>query len=463
MSGLGGHFRSAATFVDDHRARLLAELQEFLRYPTVSAQLEHSADLVRGAEFLAARLQESGMENVRVIATRRHPLVYADWLHAPGRPTVLCYGHYDVQPPEPVELWTTPPFEPDVRGGRVFARGASDDKGQLYTHIKAVEALRNLSGALPVNVRFLIEGEEEVGSESIHDYVQTHIADLRADVALISDLPMFAEDLPTLHTGLRGIVYMEWEATGPARDLHSGLYGGVAPNPVFGLAELLAAAKDTHERITIPGIYDDVRNPDPIELESWARLPLDEERFRKQEVGSPGLTGEPGFSLVERMWSRPTFDVHGIAGGFTGRGSKTVIPACATAKVSMRLAPDQSVEKVVEQVRRFLDKNAPNGIHVSMRVLNSAPATLVNPGSPAIRAAAAALAEVFGGRTAFVRSGGTIPVVGYFQEFLALDTVLMGFGLPDDNLHAPDENFLLANYYRGIAAVARFLEMLPNA
>jgi acetylornithine deacetylase/succinyl-diaminopimelate desuccinylase-like protein len=455
--------QSAATFVDKYRARLLTELKEFLRYPTVSAQPEHKTDLESAAGFLAARLQDAGMENVRIIATPRHPLVYADWLHARGRPTVLCYGHYDVQPPEPLDLWTTPPFEPEVRDGRIFARGASDDKGQLYTHIKAAEALRELSGRLPVNLKFLIEGEEEIGSESIRDYVRSHADELRADVALVSDLPMFAKDLPTLHTGLRGIVYMEWEASGPARDLHSGLYGGVAPNPVAGLAELLARAKDPHGRITIPGVYDDVRIPDSIELESWARLPLDEERFLQREVGSLRLTGEPGFSLPERMWSRPTFDVHGIAGGFTGRGSKTVIPAGATAKVSMRLVPDQNVEKVVAQVNTFIEQNTPEGIHISMRVLNAAPATLVDPASPAIRAAAAALEEVFGRPTAFVRSGGTIPVVGDFQEFLGLDTALMGFGLPDDNLHAPDENFSLANYYRGITAVARFLEMLPNA
>ena len=462
MPRAGTHSLSTATFVDQHRVRLLSELMEFLRYPTVSAQPEHKADLVRAAGFLSGKMKDAGLENIRIITTPRHPLIYADWLHAIGKPTVLCYGHYDVQPPEPLEMWTTPPFEPTVRDGRVFARGASDDKGQLYTHIKAVEALRAVSGSLPVNLKFLIEGEEEIGSESIRDHVQNHAAELKADVALVSDLPMFAEDLPTLHTGLRGIVYMEWEATGPSRDLHSGLYGGVAPSAVFGLIELLARAKDAQGRITIPGIYEDVRNPESVELEMWRRLPLDEERFRRLEVGSSRLTGEPDFSVTERMWSRPTFDVHGIAGGFTGHGSKTVIPATSTAKVSMRLVPDQKVEKIVAQVRRFIEGNTPAGIHVSMRVQNAAPATLVDAAHPAIQAAAAALAEVFERPTAFVRSGGTIPVVGYFQDYLGLDTVLMGFGLPDDNLHAPDENFALSNYYRGIAAVARFLEILPN-
>jgi acetylornithine deacetylase/succinyl-diaminopimelate desuccinylase-like protein len=453
---------STAEFVRNNQARLLDELIELLRYPTVSAQPEHKSDLRDAAAHLASRLEEAGMENVRVITTSRHPLIYADWLHAPGKPTVLHYGHYDVQPPEPLELWVTPPFEPAVRDGSVFARGSSDDKGQMYTHIKAVEALRAVFGKLPVNLKFLIEGEEEIGSESVRECVERNAAMLKSDVALVSDLPMFADGLPTLHTGLRGIIYMEWEATGPSRDLHSGLYGGVAPSAVFGLIELLSRAKDRNGYISIPGIYEDVRDPNPIEMESWARLPLDEPAFLENEVGSSRLTGEPAYSTVQRMWARPTFEVHGIAGGFTGRGSKTVIPAKATAKISMRLVPEQDVAKTIAQVQAFIEKNTPDGIQVEMRVLNAAPATLVNPADPPIRIAATALAEVFERPTAFVRSGGTIPVVGYFLDYLHINTVLMGFGLPDDNLHAPNEKFTLSNYYKGIVAVSRFLEMLGN-
>ncbi len=286
------------------------------------------------------------MENVQVIPTATHPLVYADWLHAPGKPTVLCYGHYDVQPPDPLDLWKTPPFEPSIRDGNIYARGACDDKGQMYMHIKAVEALRAVSdGKLPVNVRFLIEGEEEVGGESISKYVPEHKDKLKADVALVSDTELFADGVPTLCIGLRGLIYLEIEASGPARDLHSGMYGGAAPNAVYGLIELLAKAKDAQGHIQIPGIYDDVAAPAPAEIESWRKLPFSEEEFLKTEVGSTALTGEPEQSVLARIWARPTFEVHGIAGGFTGAGAKTVIPAKAVAKVSLRLVPNQDPEQ----------------------------------------------------------------------------------------------------------------------
>jgi len=445
-------------FVARNRHRLLAELKEFLRIPSISTLPEHRPDIEQAASFVAKSLSTAGLENVEVVPTEGHPLVYGDWLHAPGKPTVLCYGHYDVQPADPLELWTTPPFEPAERGGNLYARGTADDKGQMYTHVKAVEALRGVSGTLPVNLKFLVEGEEEVGGASIARYVAEHAAKLRADVALVSDTAMYAAGLPTLCVGLRGLIYAEVEATGPHRDLHSGLYGGAVPNAVYGLVELLAKAKDADGVIRIPGIYDGVEEPAAAELASWRRLPFREEEFRAAEVGSAELTGEPGRTVLERVWSRPTFEVHGIAGGFTGAGSKTVIPAKATAKVSFRLVPRQDPDRVIGAFKDWVQKQAPKGIRIEVRILNASGALVVNPDHPAIRVAAQAFGEVFGKPAVFIRSGGSIPVVGDFSRHLGIPTVLMGFGLPDDGLHSPNEKLSLENYYQGIVTVARFFE-----
>jgi acetylornithine deacetylase/succinyl-diaminopimelate desuccinylase-like protein len=446
------------SYIDQHRPRLLGELKDFLRIPSISTLPEHKPDVERAAQFVAASLRTAGLENVEIIPTAGHPLVYADWLHAPGKPVVLCYGHYDVQPADPLDLWVTPPFEPAERNGNLYARGAVDDKGQAYTHIKAIEALQALHGKLPVNVKFLIEGEEEVGGEAIAKYVAENPAKLKADVALVSDTAMYAEGVPALCIGLRGLIYTEVRADGPARDLHSGLYGGAAPNAVYGLVELLAKAKDANGVIQIPGVYDGVEEPAAAELESWRRLPFDEKEFLAKEVGSTALTGEPGRSVLERVWSRPTFEVHGIAGGFTGAGSKTVIPATATAKVSFRLVPRQDPDRVVAAFRDWVAKNAPAGIRAEVRVLNASPGLVVNPDHPAIRVAAEAFGATFGKPAVFIRSGGSIPIVGDFATHLKIPTVLMGFGLPDDGLHSPNEKFKIENYYLGIATVARFLE-----
>src|SRR6185312_5251249 len=366
---------SAATnaYIQNNRSRLLEELKDFIRIPSISTLPEHAPDVARAAQFVADSLQRAGMENVEIIPTAKHPLVYADWLHAPGKPTVLCYGHYDVQPADPLELWVTPAFEPAERDGNLYARGAVDDKGQMYMHIKAIEALRAVNGSLPLNVKFLIEGEEEVGGASIAKYVAENPAKLKADVALVSDTAMYAEGMPTLCIGLRGLIYLEVEATGPARDLHSGLYGGAAPNAVYGLIELLAKAKDADGVIQIPGIYGGVEEPAPAELESWKRLPFDEREFLAKEVGSKQLTGEPGRMVFERVWSRPTFEVHGSAGGFTGAGAKTVIPAKATAKVSFRIVPRQNPDDVISVFREWVLKNTPKGIQTEVRVLSAAP------------------------------------------------------------------------------------------
>jgi acetylornithine deacetylase/succinyl-diaminopimelate desuccinylase-like protein len=453
---------SAATdaFVNQHQTRLLEELKQFLRIPSISTLPENRPDVDRAANFVAAALRQAGMENVELIETAGHPLVYGDWLHAPGKPTVLCYGHYDVQPADPLELWTSPPFEPTERDGNLYGRGTADDKGQMYSHIKAIEALRaaSPSGRLPINVRFLVEGEEEVGGASIAKFVAENPERLAADVALVSDTAMYAEGMPTLCVGLRGLIYMEVEATGPMRDLHSGLYGGAAPNAVFGLIELLAKAKNADGILQIPGIYNDVDEPAAAEIDSWKKLPFQETEFLAREVGSTHLTGEPNRMVLERVWSRPTFEVHGIAGGFTAPGAKTVIPAKAVAKVSFRIVPRQNPEEVVTAFREWVRKHTPKGIRTEVRVLSAAPGLVVNPDHPAIRVAARAFGEVFGKDTVFIRSGGSIPIVGDFATHLGIPTILMGFGLPDDGLHSPNEKYKIDNYFLGIRTVARFFE-----
>ena len=450
-------------YVKENEPRFLEELKDFLRIPSISTLPENKEATHRAADFVVDHLLAAGLENVELIETERHPLVYADWLHAPGKPTVLCYGHFDVQPPDPLELRESPPFEPSERNGNLYARGSADDKGQMFSHIKAMEAIKAIYGRIPVNVKFLIEGEEEVGGLSVAEYVAANPAKLKADVALVSDTEMYAPGLPTLNIGLRGLVYMEIESRGPMRDLHSGLYGGAAPNAVFGLIELLARAKDANGHIQIPGIYDDVEAPSAEEKESWNHLPFDEDEYLKTEVGSTELTGEPGYSVFERTWARPTFEVHGIAGGFTGAGAKTVIPARATAKVSIRLVPRQDPQKVVRAVEQWVKENSPRGIQCEVRVLSAGPGLMVNIDHPAIRVAAKAFSDILGKPTVFTRSGGSIPIVGDFATHLGIPTILMGFGLPDDGLHSPNEKYNIRNYYDGIRTLAHFFEEYGHA
>ncbi|BDC51377.1 hypothetical protein F183_A36930 [Bryobacterales bacterium F-183] len=448
---------SVSEYVESNRARLLDELKDFLRIPSISTLPEHAGDVGRAAEFVAQSLRDAGLENVEVIPTERHPLVYADWLRAgEGKPTVLCYGHYDVQPPDPLELWHTPPFEPTERDGNLYARGSADDKGQMYMHVKAVEALRASLGEIPLNLKFLIEGEEEIGGASITKYVAENPEKLKADVALVSDTALYAEGIPTLCIGLRGLVYTEIEATGPMRDLHSGLYGGAAPNAVFGLVELLGKLKNADGVVQVPGFYDDVAEPAAAEKASWTSLPFSEAEFLAKEVGSSALTGEADRTVLERVWSRPTLEVHGIAGGFTGAGAKTVIPASATAKVSMRLVPNQNPEKVVAAYTKFVEESAPAGIRVKVRVLSAGEPLLVDPDHPAIQVAAEVFGAKMGKPTVFTRSGGSIPIVGDFARHLKIPTILMGFGLPDDGLHSPNEKYKIENYFLGISTIAEF-------
>ncbi len=449
------------TYYEQNREKFLEGLKEWLRIPSISTLPEHKGDIRRAAEFAIAELKAAGMENVELIEKEgRNPLVYADWLHAAGKPTLLLYGHYDVQPPDPLEEWKSPPFEPEVRNDNIYARGSSDDKGQTYILIKAVEALMKTKNKLPCNVRFLLEGEEEVGGEHIEEYVASRPARLKGDCAVICDTEMFAPELPTICIGLRGIIYTEVHVQGPDHDLHSGVYGGAAPNPIMAIAEILTALKTRDGKIHIPGFYDRVCPPGAEEQEAWSRLPFNEEEYRKKEVGSPELTGEPGYSVFERTWARPTFEVHGIRGGFVGEGAKTVIPARAVAKISMRLVADQRPDEAFEQFKAAVAKATPRGVTAEVKLIHGAGPSLVNPNNDFIRAAAVAMEQVFGNKTVYIRSGGSIPIVGSFERSLDMPSVLMGFGLPDDNLHSPNEKFYLPNFYRGIEAVSRFLELV---
>jgi acetylornithine deacetylase/succinyl-diaminopimelate desuccinylase-like protein len=438
----------------------LEQLIEWLKIPSISTLPEHKADMERAAEYVERALRTAGMTRTARIDKGGHPLVYGEWLGADGKPTLLLYGHYDVQPPDPLDEWTSPPFEPEIRNDNLYCRGASDDKGQTWILVKAVEWLMKRDGKLPVNVRFLIEGEEEAGGESIEKYLSEKPAELKADAAVICDSEMFAPELPTICTGLRGIVYGEIHVEGAKQDLHSGVYGGAAPNPLMAIAEILTALKDRDGHIQIPHFYDRVAPPAPQEMDAWSRLPFDEKEYLAKEVGSTALTGEPGYSVFERTWARPTLEVHGIRGGFTGDGAKTVIPARAVAKISMRLVADQLPEEAAEQFRKALERVVPKGVKASFKLLHAAGPSLVNPDSPFIHKAASAMEQVFGNKTVYMRSGGSIPIVGLFEQNLGMPSVLMGFGLPDDNLHSPNEKMHVPNILRGIDAVVRYFELL---
>lgn len=442
------------------RNQAIEELFELLRIPSISTLPEHKEDILRAADFIEAALRRAGMTRTGLIERGGHPMVFGEWLGAPGKPTLLLYGHYDVQPPDPLDEWLTPPFEPTVRGGDVFARGASDDKGQTWILVKAVEYLMKRDGRLPVNVKFLIEGEEESGGETIERLLRERPPELSADAAVVCDSEMFAAGLPTICTGLRGIVYGELHVQGARQDLHSGVYGGAAPNPLMAIAEILTALKDRDGHILIPGFYDSVTKPSPEEYEAWASLPFDEQAYLDREVGSTCLTGEPGFTVFERTWARPTMEVHGIRGGFVGEGAKTVIPARAVAKVSFRLVADQDPARVLRQAQQAVEAATPAGVTAQFQLLHGAGPSLVDPANPFIREAALAMEEVFGRKTVYMRSGGSIPIVGLFQDELRIPSVLMGFGLPDDNLHSPNEKFHLPNFALGLDSVIRYLERL---
>ena len=443
--------------------QLLNELCDWLRIPSVSTLPQHKGDVERAAVWLARKMTAVGLENVELVRTGGHPIVYGDWLHAgPEAPTLLVYGHYDVQPADPLEQWTSPPFEPTVRGDDLFARGASDDKGQLFAHVAAVQALLATSGSLPVNVKFVVEGEEEDGSQALMDYVPAAGEKLAADACLISDTHMLSPQQPLIIYGLRGMWGGEITVRGPAQDLHSGMFGGAVHNPNQALCELLARLHDEEGRVTVPGFYDRVEPLSEQERAALARVPYDDETLLK-ESGAPAVWGEAGFTVTERIGARPTLEINGMWGGFTGDGFKTVIPAEAQAKVSCRLVPDQDSAAIGPMIERFLAEMAPPTVEVTVRTRVHAPATVVPLDVPEIGAASRAFKRVFGADPVFSREGGSIPVATVFQEKLDIPVLLMGLGLPDDNLHAPNEKLHLPNLFRGVRVGIALMEELNIA
>jgi acetylornithine deacetylase/succinyl-diaminopimelate desuccinylase-like protein len=449
----------AIRFARANRSRFVAELKEFVRFPSVSADPARRDDARRCAQWLAGRLRGIGLREVRLHETTHNPLVTASWLGAPGRPTLLIYGHYDVQPADPLDQWRTPPFEPDVRGDYLFGRGASDDKGQLWTHVKAIESLIKTTRALPVNVRCLFEGDEEVGSYGLVEFLKTDPPEARADLAVISDMAMLARNHPALTHALRGVLSFEITVRGPARDLHSGMYGGVVQNPLEALCDVVAKMHALDGRIAIPGVYDQVRElPAPERRRMAAGGPSDQRIAADAGIDTP--RGESGYSLYERLTVRPSLTVNGLTGGYQGPGSKSVIPAKASAKLSIRLVPDQDPAAVKRAIAVFIGRMAPPGVKVDVVFGKSARPILLDRRHPGQQAAARALRRGFGVAPVFLRSGGTVPVVQVFHETKGMPTVLMGFGLRDDRMHAPNERFLLTNLYRGIETSIWFLHEL---
>ena len=449
--------------IDGRRQESLRGLMDLLRIPSVSTKPDHAEDMVRCAQSLADTLKATGLQ-ASVRPTGGHPVVLARNERKPGRPTVLFYGHYDVQPPEPLEQWTTPAFEPTVRDDgtghqAVYARGAVDDKGQVWCHVEAVRAWQQ-HGGLPVNLTMLIEGEEECGSNNLEPFIRSNANELKADVCVISDTNQFARGVPAITCGLRGLIYTEVIVTGPSHDLHSGMFGGSVPNPANVLCELLATLHDREGRVNIPGFYDGVRQLSAAERAEWARLPFDDAKSRK-ESGIAAEMGEAGFTTLERRWARPTCDINGLTSGYQGPGAKTIIPARASAKVSMRLVPDQDPEKVFAAYERALRERCPKAVKLEVNPLgHGAPAVLVPPDSPAMRLATEAVEAGFGKRPTLIREGGSIPVVGLIRNVLGIDTLLIGFGLPDDRVHSPNEKFDLDAFYRGTRTAAVLYDKL---
>ena len=449
-------------FINSNRDRYVDELKTFLAIPSISALPEHRGDVRRCSEWTAEELRRIGLQNVRLIETPGYPVVYGDWLGAPGAPTILFYGHYDVQPVDPLDLWESPPFEATVREGEIYARGAADDKGQIFMHFKAVEAIMKQTGRLPVNIKFILEGEEEVGSAHLDEFVRDHKAQLAADVVVISDSPMFDRGVPSICYGLRGLVYFQIDLRGTSTDLHSGSFGGAVANPAFVLAQLLAQMKDRGGRVKIPGFYDAVQPLKEEEREEFKRLPFHEKRYR-QDLGAPKLFGERDYTTLERVWARPTFEVNGFLSGFTAEGAKTVIPAIAMAKVSMRLVPDQDPDQVASLFEAYLKKVTPKTVELKITRMHGGKPWMTAFDNRFVQAAGRAIERGFGQRPVFNREGGSIPVVSTFQEVLGLPSVLFGVGLPDENAHAPNEKLDLGNFHNGILASTFLYEEIGRA
>jgi acetylornithine deacetylase/succinyl-diaminopimelate desuccinylase-like protein len=447
--------------INSRRDDYVDQLKHFLAIPSISALPAHAADVRRCAEWCTDEMRRIGLANVQLFETPGHPIVYGEWLGAPGAPTMLFYGHYDVQPVDPLELWETPPFEASVREGAIYARGSADDKGQIFMHFKAIEAHLAAGGSLPINVKVILEGEEEVGSAHLDAFIADHKDLLAADVVVISDSPMFDRDVPSICYGLRGLAYFQIDLRGSSTDLHSGSYGGAVANPAMVLAQLLAQMKDKGGRIRIPGFYDAVVDLTPEEKAEFAKLPFNEKRWAK-EIGVPKPFGESGYSTLERKWARPTFEVNGLLAGFTGEGAKTVIPAVAMAKVSMRLVPNQDPAVIGRQFEDYLKKLAPKTVEVKVTHMHGGRPWTTGFDNAWVQAAGRAIEHGFGRSPVFVREGGSIPVVSTFQEVLGLPSVLFGIGLPGENAHAPNEWLDLGNFHNGVLAAAYLYDELSR-
>ena len=450
------HLSTLDAYFAENRDNQLAELNEFLRIPSISSLSEHKQDMQTAASWLAAAMKRVNLENISIDETGGHPVVYADWLHAPGKPTILFYGHYDVQPVDPLNLWETPPFEPTVRDNKLFARGASDDKGQVFMHLKAIEALFALDGALPVNVKFIIEGEEEIGSPSLPLYIEENKEKLAADLILISDTGMYAPGKPAVCYGLRGLTGIQIDVRGAKGDLHSGLYGGGVQNAIHALADILASFRDEHGTIQVEGFYDNVRPLSEEERQAYRDLQFDEEAL-KEEVGVKELFGEKGYSYLEQIWARPTLEVNGVFGGFSGEGIKTVLPAEAGAKITCRLVPDQDPDEIVALLKAHIEKHKPVGVEVSISEFDKGAPYITPFDHPVIQAAGRSYERVYEVPTAYIRGGGSIPIVADFDQILQLPVVLMGFGLSSENFHAPNEHFHLENFDKGLRVLGDYL------
>jgi acetylornithine deacetylase/succinyl-diaminopimelate desuccinylase-like protein len=450
---------AAVDFAEFHKDRFLNELKDYIRIPSISTDPSSKDDVNRAAQWTEQQLLTLGLQDVKIYPTDRHPVVYGENLDAGvDKPTLLIYGHYDVQPPEPLELWESPAFEPTVRGENLYGRGTSDMKGQVIVTLKAVEALMS-TGGLPINVKFLLEGEEEIGSPNLPEFISEHKDLLKCDFALNPDTGMIGADIPTITYGLRGLAYFELRVWGPDHDLHSGIYGGVIHNPAIALCELIAGMHDDEGRITLPGFYDKVRTLDEDERKQFNLLPMDDD-FYLRNTGAPKLYGESGYTPVERVGARPTLDVNGLLSGFTGQGSKTVLPMKAMAKISMRLVPDQDPEEVHNQLLRYLEENAPDTIKWEVEEMTGSPASITDRNISAVKAIDEALERTWGKKPLFRREGGSVPVVAQMQEILGIESVMTGFGLPDDNLHGPNEKIHIPTFYKGIEAITRFLCIL---
>jgi len=443
-------------YIETNKDRLLDELLDLLRIPSVSADPKYKADVARMAEAMAESLRKAGADNVEISPTAGHPIVTAEKIIDPAKPTVLCYGHYDVQPADPVDLWTSPPFEPVIKDGNIYARGSCDDKGQVYMHVKAFEAMMQ-NNALPCNVKFIIEGEEEVGSANLGTFIEANKEKLKCDVILISDTSIIANDVPSITVGLRGLTYMEVEVVGPNRDLHSGVYGGAVANPINTLCDMISSMIDKDGHITVEGFYDDVLTVSDEERKEMAKTPFDLAEFKK-DLGVDEVKGEKGYSSLERTSIRPTLDVNGIWGGYTGEGSKTVLPSKAYAKISMRLVPDQESHKIADLFENHFKKIAPPYVKVKVTHHHGGEPVVVPMDFPALQASAKAMEKTFGKKPIPTREGGSIPIVALFEKVLGAKSILMGFGLNSDNIHSPNEKYGLFNYYKGIETLPWFFK-----